>query len=79
VTPLTARDWGPGSVGGGAPGASPESARAIDAAREHGNGPPEEDPPPRPGCLRTLISIILVLGGAAFLVYLFGVVTDQLR
>lgn len=79
MQPKRARDWGTGAVGGGATGASPESARAIDAARDRGNGPPEEDPTPRPGCLRTLLSIIAVLVGAALLVYLFGLAVDLLR
>ena len=71
-------DSGIGSIGGGTPGASPESARAKDAGRDRGNGPPEEDPEPRPGCLRTLLAIVLVVLGAAVLVYLIGVAINLL-
>lgn len=71
-------DWGPGLVGGGTSAASPEAARGADALRERGGGPPDDDPTPRPGCLRTLISIIVVLLGAALLVYLFGLATELL-
>lgn len=65
-------DWGPWATGGGPPGASPESANAVDARRERGSRPPDEDPTPRPGCLRTVITILLVLLGAAVLWYLIG-------
>lgn len=71
-------DWGPWATGGGPPGASPESASAIDARRERGDGPPEEDPTPRPGCLRTVFAIILVLVGAAVAWYLIGLIIDLL-
>lgn len=73
-----ARDWGTGSVGGGATGASPESAEAIDAGRDRRSVPPDEDPTPRPGCLRTVLAIIAVLVGAALLVYLVGLAVDLL-
>jgi hypothetical protein len=70
-------DWGPGM---GATGVgSPEAAQGADALRDRGGGPPEDDPTPRPGCLRTLISIIAILLGAALLVYLIGLATDLLR
>jgi hypothetical protein len=70
-------DWGPGSVGGGPPGASPESSGALDGRRERDNRP-EEHPAPRPGCLRTLIAIALVLAGLALAWYLFIVLVDVL-
>lgn len=75
---MSGTDWGPGDVGGGPPGASPESARAIDGRRERDQGPPEEHPAPRPGCLRTLLAIALVLVALAALWYLFGLVVDLL-
>jgi hypothetical protein len=71
-------DSGPWSVGGGPAGASPENASALDDRRERGNGPPEEDRKPRPGCLRTLIAIILVLLGLAVAWYLIGLAIGQL-
>jgi hypothetical protein len=70
-------DWGTGAVGGGVPGASPESAGAQDGRRDRDNRP-EEHPAPRPGCLRTLLAIVLVLGGLALAWYLFGIVVDVL-
>ena len=70
-------DWGPGSVGGGPPGASPESAGALDSQRERDHRP-EEHPQPRPGCLRTLVAIVLLLAGLALAWYLFIVVVDVL-
>lgn len=68
---MSGSDWGPGGVGGGPPGASPESARAVDAQRRGQPGPPEEHPAPRPGCLRTLLAIGLVLAVLAGLWFLF--------
>ena len=70
-------DWGPGAVGGRPPGASPESANALEGQRER-NHSPEEHPAPRPGCLRMLIAILLVLAGLALAWYLFIVVVDVL-
>lgn len=70
-------DWGPGGVGGGPPGASPESAGALDGQRDRDHRP-EEHPAPRPGCLRTLIAIVLLLAGLALAWYLFGIVVDVL-
>lgn len=70
-------DWGPGSVGGGPPGASPESAGALDGQRDRDNRS-EEHPAPRPGCLRALLAIVLVLAGLALAWYLFIVVVDVL-
>jgi hypothetical protein len=64
-------------VGGGPPGASPESAGALDGQRDRDNRP-EEHPASRPGCLRTLIAIVLVLAGLALTWYLFGVLVDVL-
>lgn len=75
---MSSDDFGFGSIGGGTPGASPESARAKDANRDRGKGPPEEDPTPRPGCLQTVMAILLVLVGLAVLVYLIGVVIGLL-
>ncbi len=67
-------DWGPGSVGGGPPGASPEYGGALDGEREREHRP-EDNPAPRPGCLRALLSIALLVGGlvAPWWVFIFVV------
>jgi hypothetical protein len=70
-------DWGP-SIGATGVG-SPEAAQGADALRDRGGGPPDDDPTPRPGCMRTALSIILVLVGLVLLWYLFGLATDLLR
>lgn len=72
---MSGTDWGPGDVGGGPPGASPEYAGALDAERDHR---PEEHPAPRPGCLRTLLAIALVLVALAALWYGFVLVVELL-
>jgi hypothetical protein len=74
---VSGTDWGPGDVGGGPPGASPEGAGALDGRREREKWPAEH-PAPRPGCLRTLIAIVLLLLGLAFAWFLFGLVVDLL-
>ena len=68
-------DWGPGGVGGGPPGASPEYARALDGERDHR---PEEHPAPRPGCLRALLAIALVVGALIALWWIFVLVVELL-
>lgn len=75
---MSGTDWGPGDVGGGPPGASPESAGAIDGQRERHQGPRDEHPTPRPGCLRTLLAIALVLVALAALWYGFVLVVELL-
>lgn len=74
---MSGTDWGPGDVGGGPPGASPEGAGALDGRRERETRP-EEHPAPRPGCLRTLIAIVLLLVGLLAAWILFGFVVDLL-
>ena len=74
---MSGTDWGPGDVGGGPAGASPEGIGALDGRRERENRP-EEHPAPRPGCLRTLIAIVLLLVGLAVAWFLFGLVVDLL-
>ena len=75
---MSGSDWGPGDVGGGPPGASPESADAIDGRRERDQGPRGEHPPSRPGCLRTLLAIALILIAFAALWYAFVLAVELL-
>jgi hypothetical protein len=75
---VSGTDWGPGDVGGGPPGASPEGAAAIDGQRERHDGPRDEHPPPRPGCLRTLLAIALVLVVLGGLWYAFVLAVELL-
>ena len=74
---MSGTDWGPGDVGGGPPGASPEYGGALDGQRERERRP-QADPKPRPGCLQTLVAIILLLIALLVAWYLFGLVTDAL-
>jgi len=71
-------DWGPGAVGGGPPGASPEYGRALNGERERDDRP-EEHPAPRPGCLRALLAIVLLLVALVALWWLFIVVVGLLN
>jgi hypothetical protein len=73
---VSGSDWGPGDVGGGPPGASPESAGAVDGQRERLQRPRDEHP--RPGCLRTLLAIALVLALLGGLWYAFVLVVELL-
>lgn len=53
-----------GSTGGGGVGTgmgTPEAARGSTALRSRRAGPPDADPPRRPGCLRTAVTTIAVL------------------
>ncbi len=67
--------WGSSGGGGVGPqGASPEAARGADALRDYGNGPRDDDPRPRPGCLRTVLLVLSVLAGLVVLFWLAGAV-----
>ena len=70
-------DWGSGGVGGGPPGASPEYGGALDGERAR-DPRPEEQPSPRPGCLRTLLAIALVIGALVALWWVFVLVVELL-
>lgn len=74
---MSGSDWGPGDVGGGPPGASPESAGALDGRRDRERGP-QDHPTPRPGCLQTLVAIVALLLALVVAWYLFGVLVDAL-
>lgn len=75
---MSGTDWGPGDVGGGPPGASPEGAGAVDGQRERQGEPRDEHPAPRPGCLRTLLAILLTLAALAALWFVFVLVVELL-
>jgi hypothetical protein len=64
-----------GSSGGGgvspAPG-TPEAAAGADALRPRHTGPRDENPPPRSGCLRTVIVLIVALGIVVVVLYALG-------
>jgi hypothetical protein len=61
--------WGPGvrtDVG------SPEHANAhIDSLR---GGPPDEDPPPRPGCLWSVVALLVVVALIVVGIWVIGMV-----
>jgi hypothetical protein len=64
-----------GSSGGGgvspAPG-TPDAAAGADALRPRHTGPRDENPPPRSGCLRTAIVLIVALGIVVVVLYALG-------
>ncbi len=65
--------WGAGGNGGRViPDASPEAARGFESSRGYGNGPRDDDPRPRPGCLRTVLLVLAVLAGLVVLFWLAG-------
>jgi hypothetical protein len=65
--------WGSSGGGGvGTQGASPEAARGADALRERGDGPRDDDPPPRPGCRGSLLLLVGVLIALVILFWLGG-------
>jgi hypothetical protein len=52
---------------------SPEHANAhIDSLR---GGPPDEDPPPRPSCLWTLVALFVVVALIVIAIWVIGLVT----
>ena len=64
-----------GSTGGGgvsaAPG-TPEAAAGADALRDRGSGPPDDGPKRRPGCMRAVVALIVVLILLAVLITVVG-------
>ena len=74
---MSQTDWG-GDIGGGPPGASPEGAGALIEQRKRRRGPRDDNPEPRPGCLRTLLAIVLVVVALAALWFVFVLVVELL-
>jgi hypothetical protein len=70
--------WGQGGAGVGTNVGSPEAERGARALRDDGPGPPDDDPPSRPGCLRTFATLVVVLVILGVIVFLAGVVLDLL-
>lgn len=65
--------WGSSGGGGvGTQGASPEAGRGADAQRDWEKGPRDDDPPPRPGCLRSAVTLAVVLAVLVVLLVLAG-------
>ena len=65
--------WGESGGGGVGTGAgSPEAAHGRRALDDHQAGPPDVDPPDRPGCLRGAFLLIVVLAAALAIVSLLG-------
>jgi len=63
-----------GSTGGGGVGSevgSPEAERGARALRD-GPGPIDDDPKPRPGCLRALVDLVVIFVAVIVLVSLIG-------
>ncbi len=67
---------GLGGAGGsgtrGAPEGSPEAAKGFESSRGYRLGRPGEEPERRPGCLRTVVSLVLVLVALLVLFIVLG-------
>jgi hypothetical protein len=68
-----AMNWTPGG-GQGRIGAeaTPEAEEGFRASRGYPEGPQGDDPGPRPGCLRTVTTTLLVLAALVGLLVLVG-------
>jgi hypothetical protein len=71
--------WGDtGGAGVGTNVGSPEAERGARGLGDDGPRPPDDDPRPRPGCLRTMVTLAIALILISLVVFLAGLALDRL-